>query len=287
MVKITDGLGNQMFQYAYARMLQTQVSQKVYLDISDINNLHNEQAVKRGWTNLCDKRKYQMDQFMITLPTMRAEKYALKKDERYRKSKFLHYCKELRLLSPVYLNEKDCMEGGMKFVNYLDYYVEGSFFDKSYYENIKNILRREFQLKERLCIPDTVDKILKNRNTVSIHIRRGDFLKVGRDISETSYYVRAVDYMKNVVENPLLFVFSDDMEWVRNHIRFDLEYLLVEGFDFSDCEELTLMSMCKHNIIANSTFSYWGAWLNHNEGKIVIAPRGWRQKIIPNSWILL
>lgn len=91
-VKITDGLGNQMFQYAYARMLQTRVSAKVYLDISDINNLRNEQAVKRGWVDLCDKREYQMDQFRITLPVIHTKKYIKNDGKRYQKSKFLHYC---------------------------------------------------------------------------------------------------------------------------------------------------------------------------------------------------
>lgn len=113
------------------------------------------------------------------------------------------------------------------------------------------------------------------------------FLRVGRNISEGDYYKRAVDYMRSKIEDPYLFIFSDDMEWVKEHMEFDLDYLLIRGYGFSDCEELVFMSMCKHNIAANSTFSYWGAWLNPSTEKIVTAPRGWRLKIIPDSWALL
>lgn len=286
-VKITDGLGNQMFQYAYARALQKRMYQKVYLDISDINNQRNEQARKRGWLQLCDKREYQLDHFLISLPEINAERLLKYSNEFSEKGKFFRYCKELRLLPSVYLKEIDCGEDGLRFTNYQNYYVEGNFFNKCHYEGIECILRQEFRLKDELHIPDEIDQILKSRNTVSLHIRRGDFLKVGRNISEGDYYIKAIDYMRNHVEDPFLLIFSDDMEWVKNHMKFYMDHLLISEYDFGDYEELTLMSMCKHNITANSTFSYWGAWLNSNEEKIVTVPRGWRLKIIPDSWLLL
>lgn len=286
-VKITDGLGNQMFQYAYARTLQTSVYQNVYLDISDINNFRNEYALKTGWVDLCDKRDYQLDNFRITLPVIDVNVLQTLKKKGRSKNRFLRYCEELRLLPTVYLSESECRESGIRYTRFQNYYIEGNFFDKSYYVSKDNILRQEFRLKEKLNVPDRINCILKNRNTVSIHIRRGDFLKVGRNISEGDYYLRAMDYIKNKIKSPFLFVFSDDVEWVKQNMKFDLEHFFVSGLGFSDCEELMLMSMCKNNIIANSTFSYWGAWLNCNKHKIVIVPRGWRQKIIPNSWVLI
>ncbi len=276
-----------MFQYAYARALQNRMLQKVYLDSSDINNLRNEQAREKGWIRLCDKREYQLNHFLISLPEIDVRKVPKCSNEFYGKSKFFRYCKELRLLPNVYLKEIDCGEDGFRFTNYQNYYVEGNFFNKCHYEGIEEILRQEFQLKHELHMPDVIDQILRNRNTVSLHIRRGDFLRVGRNISEGDYYKRAVDYMRSKIEDPYLFIFSDDMEWVKEHMEFDLDYLLIRGYGFSDCEELVLMSMCKHNIAANSTFSYWGAWLNPSTEKIVTAPRGWRLKIIPDSWALL
>lgn len=286
-VKITDGVGNQIFQYAYARMLQAKTCQKVYMDISDINNLRNDKARKTGWTELCDKREFQLDNFSVTLPII-STKWLSKINKKIdKKSKFLNYCKELRLLPIVYLKEADCKENGIKYNKYQNYYVEGNFFDKSYYENSRDLLMQELQLKEKLCIPDKINQILKNRSTISIHIRRGDFLRVGRNISEGDYYNRAVRYIEDRIRDPFLLIFSDDTEWVKNNMNFDLEYMMISGQGFSDCEELALMSMCRNNIIANSTFSYWGAWLNPNKEKIVISPRGWRQKIIPDTWVQL
>lgn len=286
-IKITDGLGNQMFQYAYARALQNRTTKKIYLDIGDINNMQNEKARESGWVDLCDKREYQLDNFLISLPVITSNMLPTKNEIKYEKKRFLRYCNDLRLLPTVYLKEIDLGENGIKFTRYQNYYIEGYFFNRRNYEGIEDILHREFQLKRDICLPDNISKILKKRNTVSLHIRRGDFLRVGRNISESDYYMKAINYMQSKIDNLFLFIFSDDMEWVKNNMKFKNEYLLVSEYGFSDCEELTLMSMCKNNIIANSTFSYWGAWLNPNKEKIVIVPRGWRQKIIPDSWVLL
>lgn len=283
-VKITDGLGNQMFQYAYAKSRQILLHQKVYLDIGDINNRKNVKY--RDRYKLHGIREYGLHHFGITLPVIDAEKVPEKK-ENNGKSRFLRYCGELRLLPTVFLNEAKCREDGMRFHRFQNYYVEGGFFDKRYYEEIGHVLRREFHLKDSLCIPDEISRMMENRNTVSIHIRRTDFLRVGRNISEGEYYKKALEYVWERVENPALLVFSDDIAWVKNHMHFDSDHILVSEYGFADYEELILMSMCKHNIMANSTFSHWGAWLNPNKDKIVVSPRGWREKIIPDTWVRL
>lgn len=286
-VKISDGLGNQLFQYAYARALKRKVKQKVFLDISDINRIADRESEAGKLTRLCDMREYQLNKFEITLPVIDERGFSEKFKKEYNNNKFLSYCRELRLTPVVYLKESLYSENCFRFSRWQNYYVEGFFFDQKYYQQESEILRKEFELKKKIIIPERLQNILTNRNTVSLHIRRGDFLKVGRNISEGDYYIKAVRYIQSRVKNPYLFIFSDDLEWVKSNMKFDMEYLLIGEYGFSDCEELTLMSMCKNNIIANSTFSYWGAWLNSNEEKIVIAPRGWRQKIIPNSWVWL
>lgn len=283
-VKITDGLGNQMFQYAYAKSRQILLHQKVYMDISDINQSKN--AALRDGYKLHGKREYQLNHFRITLPVIDAEKVPEKKQNN-EKNRFLRYCGELRLLPTLFLKEGNCREEGMRFHRFQNYYLEGWFFDKSYYGEIEPVLRREFQLKDSLRIPDEIKKMIENRNTVSVHIRRGDFLRIGRNISEGEYYKKALGYVQERIENPALLVFSDDTAWVKSHMHFEPDYILVSEYGLADYEELILMSMCKHNIMANSTFSYWGAWLNPNKDKMVVVPRGWREKIIPDTWVRL
>lgn len=286
-VKISDGLGNQLFQYAYARMLSTRTKQKVYLDNSDVNRISDRTMKEGKQVRLCDIREYQLNNFQITLPVINKE--LLYKIYHSPKSdlKFYAYCRNLHLSHTIYLKESMVNEEKFRFSRWQNYYITGYFFDKKHYETQCNLLRKELRLKEKIKIPKEVKKILTDRNTVSVHIRRGDFLKFRRDMSQSNYYNLALDYIKHKVHNPVLLIFSDDVNWVKDNMKFDFEHVVISGQGFSDCEELTLMSMCKNNIIANSTFSYWGAWLNEHKDKMVISPRGWNRKAIPDTWIQL
>lgn len=286
-VRITDGLGNQLFQYAFARALKTRVRQEVYLDISDIN-LRKErdlEIIKR--MSLCNSREFQLDNFMISLPLIDEKKLGKKYNQKEYSSKFFNYCRDFYLLPTIYMDEHLYNEYKFRFSRLHNYYIKGYFFDKNYYENDTDVLMKEFKLKKTIAMPDDIKCILDNRNTVSLHVRRGDFLNIGRDISGSDYYIKALDYIKDRVRDPFLLIFSDDIEWVDNNMNFDLEYMMISGRGFSDCEELMLMSMCRNHIMANSTFSYWGAWLNPNKDKIVILPRGWKPKVISDTWVQL
>ena len=126
--------------------------------------------------------------------------------------------------------------------------------------------------------------IFNREETVSVHIRRGDFLNVGRDISQGSYYKRAVEAITKKIKSPYYIVFSDDIAWVKKNYFFG-RCLFVSGCGLSDPEEMVLMSRCRHHIIANSTFSYWGALINTGIEKLVIYPRGWRKRIMPDNWV--
>ncbi len=163
----------------------------------------------------------------------------------------------------------------------------GWYQNEGYFKGISDSVRKDFNLKKNLLIPDSLRGSL---NTVSIHVRRGDFVKGGWCISE-DYYDNAIKLMKQKVRNPIFVVFTDDVEWVKSKMFKNNECLFAHDLGkYSACEELVLMSKCRHNIIANSTFSWWGAWLNDNEEKVVISPKTWtpRQKNPNcNDWICI
>jgi hypothetical protein len=136
----------------------------------------------------------------------------------------------------------------------------------------------------------------KKENSVSVHIRRGDYVghsSLGGMITDL-YYARAVKEISNKKEHCKFFIFSDDIEWVKENMNFPESTQYVSSPDMENYEELAIMSLAKHNIIANSSFSWWGAWLNSNPDKIVICPARWTtgrggkkqtRDIIPQDWI--
>ncbi|MPN39089.1 O-antigen biosynthesis glycosyltransferase WbnK [bioreactor metagenome] len=125
-----------------------------------------------------------------------------------------------------------------------------------------------------------------------MHIRRGDYVNTYSNyyhILDDTYYLNAIAYIRDKCTNTKLFVFSDDIEWAQNNYK-DIENIIFVAQNKS-YEDMYLMSLCKHNIIANSSFSWWGAWLNENDNKIVIAPKKWfknekmKNSILPKSYI--
>lgn len=290
-VKVTDGLGNQMFQYAFARMLQLKRNENVYLDIRFINN---EDRIARGETSRYleenDHRSYCLEHFRISLPVA---------DERiltgwdYINSqnswkKALFKLSQYGMWIWQYRDEQKWKRSRFKITDCLCFpvYFQGYYFDLKYYDDIKPILQKEFRLKEPMCLPRKIWRILLYEETVSIHIRRGDFTRLSQDISRQSYYSRAIKKLNGLVKKPIFLVFSDDIEWVKENIDIDGQKIYISDMGFADYEEFTIMKHCKHNITANSTFSYWAAYLNSNTDKIVIYPKRWeKQDIIPNGWI--
>lgn len=186
-------------------------------------------------------------------------------------------------------------------------YMTGSFISEKHFEDVKDIIREEFSFRAGQAEKDiTVNKIINDTESVSIHIRRGEVVQEPQNqatynfISD-EYYNACIDYIATQVRNPHLFVFSDDMNWVKanfkvpfpihyvDHNDDSVDYRVDSGSDFQD---MRLMSECKHNIITNSSFSWWGAWLNRNPGKIVCAPkefvRIWNfdnKDVLPADWI--
>ena len=164
-------------------------------------------------------------------------------------------------------------------------------------------LIREILLKDFKFSSDHDDKLIMlcdrivKENAVSVHVRRGDYLTENNkwlygDICTERYYRIAIEYIQKKVGNCILYFFSNDIEWVKKHYNLENALYIEENmFDsYQDWYDLYLMSICKHNIIANSTFSWWGAWLNQNKNKIVVAPEKWinifeYEDIYPKEWI--
>jgi hypothetical protein len=284
-VRISDGLGNQMFQYAFARKIQLLNKDNVYLDIRFLNN---EDIKLRGIDSHIISnygvRTFGLDMYNIVLPI--ADKKVLRKWDYVWNDR-----NALRIFS-------DISEEGLFFRRYyeegktelkvdclLPAYYNGYFFNLKYYDDIRSLLLKEFTLRDKIRLPRHLGYILKNDNTIGVHIRRGDFLRVNRDISEKGYYKKALGYITNKVYNPTYLVFSDDIEWVKYNMHFGEKTVYVSDMGFRDYEELMIMKHCRHNIIANSTFSYWAGYLNINPGKIVVCPKGWKTETIPIDWV--
>ena len=119
-----------------------------------------------------------------------------------------------------------------------------------------------------------------------MHIRRGDYLQInnGTIVLPISYYHMAIKMMLKRVKDPTFLFFSDDMEWVKENIHVPNAIYVDWNTGKESWQDMYLMSMCNHNIIANSSFSWWGAWLNNHKDKIVVSPK-WDEEIIPEEWI--
>ncbi|MFA7314320.1 MAG: alpha-1,2-fucosyltransferase [Candidatus Magasanikbacteria bacterium] len=260
-LKLKGGLGNQMFQYAHGRSLEFS-GKKVVFDISFFENNKAKHDVARDF-KLCN---FNIDKKV---------KFVNKKNV------FFDFVNKIKRI--------------------LGFNVEEYFQSEKYFRNIEDVVRKEFTLKNEMSESASKfeQEILHNRNSVSLHIRRGDYVSDIKTndyhgVCDLNYYERAIKYLKEKIGEIKIFVFSDDISWVKENLKLD-NLFFVSSEDIKDYEELILMSKCQHNIIANSSFSWWGAWLNENKDKIVIAPKKWfnnnqvnnKSDIVPKDWIRL
>jgi hypothetical protein len=180
-------------------------------------------------------------------------------------------------------------------------YLDGYWQSERYFSDIAGVLRQEFTAEAPL---DRENEALAAGiaavNAVSLHVRRGDYVDDPttnrfHGICAPDYYQRAVDFVASRVEAPRLFVFSDDLQWTRANLRFSVPMTFVDA-NPPDCgyRDMRLMTRCRHHIVANSSFSWWGAWLNPSREKIVVAPCRWfgasrndTSDLIPPNWVRL
>jgi hypothetical protein len=177
-------------------------------------------------------------------------------------------------------------------------YLDGFFQAYQYAQGVEQQIRTEFRFRNPASGKnlEILNQIRAVDNSVSLHVRRGDYITrgAGPQVLSLSYHMRAMQTVIERLRNPTFFVFSDDIDYVRNNLPTRENIVFVDHNDTSNgCEDFRLMSACNHNIIANSTFSWWGAWLNPNPAKMVCAPSSWNNvnpdvhcpDLIPSDWL--
>lgn len=261
-VKIRGGLGNQMFQYAFGKALERQ-DKNVCFDLGWFGKKHKDTAA----------RNFDLNCFNVRL-----------KPAYFWQKLFSRTVKETQanIYEPALLEQP----GRVIFSGY--------FQSEDYFKKLRPELLLDFSLKAPLN--DDNQKILaeiRRTDSVSLHVRRGDYVNLAHiyGVCGEKYYNRAVEYIKKQVADPHFFLFSDDVTWVRENIKIDASCTVVDVNDGKTaCCDMELMRNCRHNIIANSSFSWWSAWLNENKDKIVICPEQWfadgrQTDIICKDWI--
>lgn len=279
-VKLHGGLGNQLFQYALGRNLTLTKHLKVKYDLS--------------WFAEQKKRQYELDIFNTQVAF--AEPKEVKKLKKSgKKGGYLNIIRDLLFANDsIYIKEKH-FNFEPEILNIQPpAYLEGYWQSEKYFNEIAQQIRQDLTLKNPLT-PAKIGQIPKTSDsqTISLHIRRTDYLAGSNGlyhICPLDYYYAAIKEIIRTQKNIELVVFSDDIDWVKTNLKTEYPAVFISGN--KSYEDLTLMSLCQHNIIANSTFSLWGAWLNPNPNKIVITPKNWftdptmnTRDLIPNSWI--
>ena len=298
-VLLRGGLGNQMFQYALGLRLALKTASSIELDTLHLNARRPRKDSAR--------RNYDLDIFTLN---------------KHSRLTYLSRCADNRTRLPGLWIGAECLniatrrllrsqtivtERTNRFMPEIllttgNLLLVGYWQCEKYFADIEAEVRRAFTFRHPLegeakSIADSI----RDSNSVSVHVRRGDYV-ASKHVEEVmgktdlSYYERAANYMMDRVRDtgntpPTFFVFSDDIEWCKRHLKLPAATYFVDG-DSSGPKSsfhLELMSRCRNNIIANSSFSWWAAWLNANPDKIVVAPKRWRvtatdDDIVPESW---
>ena len=280
-VRIRGGLGNQLFQYSAARSLADRLNVNLGLDTREYNA---DSPFEMGLKHF----------------NIRAElnpKGLIK----HKKNGFSKYILDIALG-----NHKNVYkETNLGFNNLFHSlpnktYLKGYWQSEKYFENNQKKIFKDLQIialqsKKNIKISENISKT----NSVSLHIRRGDYVtnsayNMKHGTCSLDYYKKSVDFLsKSLNKNFTIFAFSDDPEWVFKNLKLPMDIQFIEhNSSKKNYEDLRLMSQCNHNIIANSSFSWWGAWLNKSPKRTIISPKKWYADkniksidIIPNNWV--
>ncbi len=256
-LKLTGGLGNQMFQFAAGFSIAKRKNVDLNLDLSWYNrrNIHNGFELEHVF-NIFKRVNFINNPFSL-------KQFLSKIDFTYKvyDEPHFHYTSEITSIP------NHCFLRG--------YWQSENYFNE-YTEEIKKIFRFDKILDEENTI--IANDILENKS-VSLHIRRGDFLlkkNHNHCVDLTKYYSEAIDQISKNFNKPKFFIFTDDPEWVTKNFSIISNFKVVNANkNINSFIDMYLMSLCKGNIIANSSFSWWGAWLNNNKDKIIFAPKKW------------
>lgn len=280
LIYVDRGLGNQMFQYAYGVVLAQKVGKEnIRYDLSYLDSCIEG---RRTWDiNSIFKGGFRRATAWEIFKTTGNLTMICKFTNRYHKRRpvlepLFKSCHLVAEPEKRYLVNDECIQRILdkKFNREENYYIKGFWEDVKYFEQYKPLIYKHFTFKS------TVIKDLKRKykdifqkQSISIHIRRGDYLKQRKSfgVCGKKYYEQAMQIIEEKVSSTLYIFFSDDPAYVYQAYRhIENKIVITDNYDYVD---LYLMSCCKHNILANSTFSFWGGFLNKNPDKIVVAPK--------------
>ena len=268
------GLGNQMFIYAFYLQMRKRFP-GTRIDLSDMRyyHAHNGYELDRVF-GISDR------EFCIAKPLKKVLEF---------------------LFFKVILERKqnlETMEAFTKSYAYPFLYFKGFYQSERFFKDVEDEVRQAFafDLNKANAESQTLARqIQENPHAVSLHVRRGDYMepkfyKRYGTVCSQAYFQRAVEMMLAQVPQAHFYIFSDDVEWVQQNLRLPRATVVSCNRGADSWQDMMLMSLCRHNIICNSTFSWWGAWLNANPEKRVIAPSRWLADvdmpyIIPETWI--
>ncbi|MGM9978891.1 MAG: alpha-1,2-fucosyltransferase [Clostridium sp.] len=270
-IKVMGGLGNQMFQYALYKAFLLK-GKKVCINIDFYENVNSHNG-------------YELESVFNLHPKIEKNWII--------KHKYLGYVfRRLKEKSKILEQDFEYIDNIFDFSNNT---LIGYWQNENYFKDIREELLKDFYYKINDEKNLKIQEKIKNTNSVSLHVRRGDYIdKLNKEkhyvIRNNNYYIRAIKYIEKRISNPHFFVFSDDITWVKENLDIPSAEFINWNTGTDSFKDMILMSKCKHNIIANSTFSWWGAWLNENKNKIIISPEVWLNNIdasnvICKDWI--
>ena len=265
------GLGNQMFQYAAGRSLSTRLNCELKLD--------NSWFYESG----CGASRFPLlHNFPIS--TLEASQEEISELIYQKQNILLKLLRKKKKYTSFY-KEEPSFDFWQDFNSFLSpVYLYGYWQNEKYFSGIESVIRKDFQFPSFTNIEaDNIsDKINNSLNSVSIHIRRGDYVNNPHTnqyhgTCSIEYYKEALKLISNEYGSLELFIFSDDPQWIK--LNFDTKdyssnIIDIPAHNDFPYHDMSLMSLCKHHIIANSSFSWWGAWLSNKNG-VIISPKQW------------
>jgi hypothetical protein len=280
LARLFGGLGNQMFQYACARGLAHTLGAELGLDLSA--------SASYG------PRPYALDGLSISASIASAEEvrsFMWRAGISRRLPRWLRHYQVYRERSFTYDPAVRALRGNVL--------LEGYWQSARYFDDVAALVRREFGLKAALEGENAAWAArIRDANAVSVHVRRGDYVSNPQarqlhGLCDLDYYRRAVEAVAQSQTRPQLFVFSDEPAWARENLRLGFPTAVVESAGENSAQvDMHLMSLCRHHVVANSSFSWWGAWLNGRPDKMVVAPRRWflvdtkdTRDLVPAEWV--
>ncbi len=295
-VALFGGLGNQLFQYACGKAVAEKLGVELQLD----TRILTEQKQSKNAT----LRDFELSVFDIKASLAdkkELEKYA---PNLYNTPKWFHQLYRIKRLfngRSIFIERIKQRHSYISAIEKVkdNTYLYGYFQTEDFFKDISDKIREDFRLNPQISMNDENRLLIEKmsaENSVAIHVRRGDYTNSRFILLEIeNYYLKAIEKIKKQIKNPKFYVFSNDIEFVKTHFsKMDIDCEIVDiNSGKQSFMDMVLMSNCKHNIIANSSFSWWSAWLNENPNKIVIAPQNWycqnipMNDMIPNEWVLV